>query len=79
MNCFRFANATNNTTISNTFNSDNSNITNIKTQHCQIMTTIKNEILTYNVMIKIPKVTNHTVFTIINFSNIIPLFISILL
>ena len=33
MNCIRFANVMNNTAIINTFNSDNINISNIKTQH----------------------------------------------
>ena len=36
MHCFRFANVTNNTTIINTFNSDQSNITKIRTQDRQI-------------------------------------------
>ena len=40
MNCNRFATAMNNTIIISTFISDNSNITKIKTQHCQIMTDI---------------------------------------
>ena len=35
----------NNTTTENSFNDDNSNINNIKTQQCQIMTTLTNVIL----------------------------------
>ena len=37
--------------IINTFNSDNSNIAKIKTQHSQIMTTITNRILKFEPMI----------------------------
>ena len=48
MNCFRSANVMNNTTIIDTFNSDNSNITKIKAQYCQIMETITNGILKLN-------------------------------
>ena len=40
MNCLKFANVIKNTSIINIFNSDNGNITFIKTQHRQIMTTI---------------------------------------
>ena len=70
MNCFRFGNAMNNTTVINTFNCDNSNITYIKTQHCQIMATITYRILKFELMIKKPIVTNYTFFTAITFSNI---------
>ena len=38
MTYFRFANIKNNTTVINTFNSDNNNIANIMTKNCQIMT-----------------------------------------
>ena len=40
MNCITLANVMNNTTIINTFNSDNSNIANIKSHRQQIMTII---------------------------------------
>ena len=42
MSGFRFANVMNNTTINNTFNSNNNNIANIKTKRRQIMATITN-------------------------------------
>ena len=54
----------------NTFNSDNSNIANIKIQHQEIMTTITNRILKIKPVIKISIVTNHTFFAIITFSYI---------
>ena len=41
-----------NTTIINTFNSDNSNIAYINTEHCQIMTTIADRMLKFKPMIK---------------------------
>ena len=44
----------NNTTITNNFNSDNSNIVYIKTQHHQIVTTIPNRIVKFKPMIKKP-------------------------
>ena len=47
-----FANVIKNTTIIKVFDSDNSNITRNKTQHCQIMTTIENRILKFKPMIK---------------------------
>ena len=66
---FRFGmNDMNNTTIINTFNSDNGSITKIKTQHCQIMTTITN--LKFKTMIKKPIVTNNTFFTGVTLSNV---------
>ena len=40
----------NNTTIINPFNIDNSNITNIKAQHRQIMTTTRDKILKFESM-----------------------------
>ena len=58
MNCFRFANVLINTTTINIFNSD-SNIANIKTQHCQTMATNADEILKFDPMIKKPIVTNY--------------------
>ena len=70
MNCFRFANVMNSTNIINTFNSDNSNIANIKTKHRQIMTTITNRILKFKPMIKKPIVADDIFFTIITFSRI---------
>ena len=60
MNCFKFASVINNTTIINHFNSDNSYIIKIKTEHCQIMTTITNIILKFKPMTKKPIVANHT-------------------
>ena len=54
----------------NTFNSYNSNMANINTQNCQIMTTIKNGISKFKPMIKIAIVANHTFFTVITFSRI---------
>ena len=59
----------NNTAIYNTLNSDNSNIANIKAQHQQIMTTIKNRFLKFEPMIKIPILSENTFFTVITFSN----------
>ena len=47
MNCFRFANAMNNVTINNIFDSDNSNIANIKTKDRQIMTNITKRVLKF--------------------------------
>ena len=70
MRRFRFANMKNNATIINTFNSDNDNIANIKTQHHQIMTTIANRILKFKIMINKPTVTDNTLFTVITFSKI---------
>ena len=45
MICFKFINAMSDTTIINSFNNNNSNISRIKTQHRQIMGTITNGIL----------------------------------
>ena len=45
MNCFRLANAMNNTTIINPLNSENIIIVKVKTQNCQIMAIIANKIL----------------------------------
>ena len=54
MRCFIFANVMNNTMVINNLNSDNSNITNIKTQHRQIMAAITNIISKFKHMIKKP-------------------------
>ena len=56
----------------NTFNIDDSNITKIKIQHCQITTTItkKNRVLKFKPMIKKSVVADDTFFTIITFSRI---------
>ena len=59
----------NNTTIINIFNSDNNNITNIKTWHGQIIKTIVYIILKFKSMIKKPIVTNHVLFDGVTFSN----------
>ena len=60
----------NNTTIITIFNSDNSNIAYIKTQHFQIMTTITYIILKVESMIKKLIVENHTFFAIVTLSKI---------
>ena len=60
----------NNTTIINTFNSDNSNITNINTKLLKIMTTITGITLKYKKMIAKKVVTNLTLCTVIIFSRI---------
>ena len=56
-----------NTTIINTFKSDNRNIAYIKTQHRQIMTTITNRNLKLKSMIKKPVLVDNTLFTVITF------------
>ena len=69
----------NDTTIANIFNSDNTNITKIKTQHHQIMTTITDKILKLKPMIKKAIVKNHINSLLLLFSAIsIPSFKSIL-
>ena len=70
MNCFRFAKFMNNATIINTFNSDNSSIAKIKTQHRQIMTAIANGNLKFEPMITKQIVADNTFFTVITFSRI---------
>ena len=60
----------NNTTIINTFNSDNSNITNINTKLLKIMTTITGITLKYKKMIAKTVVKNLTLCTVIIFSRI---------
>ena len=70
MNCLRLAEIINITTIY-TFKSGNSNINKIESQHCQIMTSITNEILKLKPMIKMKIVTNSICFTAIDFSKII--------
>ena len=54
----------NNTTIISIFNSDNSNIAYIKTQNCQIITTIAYRIVKFEPMVKKPIVTNHALFAL---------------
>ena len=68
----------NNTTIINPFNSDNSCIANIKTQHLQIMTTITDRILKFVLMIKKPIVTNLHSLLLLLLAGSVPLLISIL-
>ena len=70
INCFGFANVMNNTIIINTFNSDNSNIANVKTEHHQIITTITNMILKSKPMIKEPIMAGNKLFAVITFSRI---------
>ena len=60
----------NNTAIINTFISDNSNITSIKTQHQQILAAITNGFVKFEPMIKMSIVIDNTFFTVIHFSNI---------
>ena len=72
INCFKFAYIVcmNNTTISNAFNGDNSNIAFIKTQCCQIMAIMAYRILKFEPMIKKRIVINHTYFAVVTFSRI---------
>ena len=70
MNCFRFVNIINNTTIINTFNIDNRNIAYIKTEHRSIRATIAYRILKIKPMIKKPKMKNYAFLTVITFRNI---------
>ena len=72
MNCFRFANAMDNTTIINTFDSEKNNIANIKTQHCQIMATITNEILRFELVIKIIILVNYIFYLLLFLVRSIP-------
>ena len=58
------------TMIINPLNSDNSNIANNKTQHCQTMTTITVRILKFETMIKKLTVGNYTFFTVVTFGRI---------
>ena len=60
----------NTTTTISTFHGDNSDITHIKAQYCQIMTMITKGILKFEPVIKIPIVANYAFFTVITFSNI---------
>ena len=55
-----------NTTIIIIFNSGNSNITNFKTQHCQIMRTITNKTLKFKLMLKKPVVARNYIISIIS-------------
>ena len=70
----------NNTSI-NIFNSDNSKIAYINTEHCQNMTIIAYRILKFQSMIKKSTMANHTFFAVVTFSKTlaIPLPVSILL
>ena len=52
------------------FNSDNSDIGYIKTQHCQIMTAITCIILKFESMTKKPIMENPTLFTFVAFGKI---------
>ena len=70
MNCVRFVNVMNNTTIIKNFTRDNRNIADFKTQHGQIMTTIANGISKFETMIKISIVADNTFFTTVTFSRI---------
>ena len=73
MNWVRFANAINKRTGSNTFNSDNSNIANIKKQPCQIIKLhITHKILKIKPMVKTAIVANYTYFTCIAFCKVNP-------
>ena len=66
MKCFRFTNVTNNTTAINTFNSDNSNITKIKTQQIEIMHMIKKPIVADNILFTVITFSHMNCFTYIN-------------
>ena len=78
MNCFRFADVMNNATKINTFNSDISSIPIIKTQHCQIMTTIASKIFIFYFMIKKPIMKSYTFFNVLLLGRSSALVISIL-
>ena len=52
------------TAIINSFNSDNSNIANVKKQHRQIMTVITDRIFRFEPMIENLIVSNYTFFTV---------------
>ena len=56
--------------LTNTFNSDDSNISDIKTQHCQVMATITYRISKLEPMTEKPTIANYTFFTAATFSNI---------
>ena len=56
--------------ITNSFKSDNNNIAYIKTQRCQIMTTITYIILKFESVIKKPIVANHVFFAVVTFNKI---------
>ena len=65
--CFWYANVLK----TSTFNSNNSNISNIiKIQHCQIMTTITNIILELKPMIKNSVMADNTLFTVTTLNRI---------
>ena len=52
------------TTLTNPFNSDNTDVDNIKTQHRQIMTTITDRILILEPITKTPLVENYIFFAV---------------
>ena len=54
----------------NTFNRDISDVANVKTQHSQIMTTIRIRIFKFKPVIKKLIVVDNTFFTVITFSRI---------
>ena len=56
--------------LTSIFNSDDSNISDIKTQHYQIMATITYRILKLEPMTEKPTMANYTFFTVATFSNI---------
>ena len=70
MKCVRLANAINNSTIVNTFKSDNSNISYIQRKHCKSMSTITNRILKIKLMLKKPILTDKALLLIITLKNI---------
>ena len=63
----------NNTTIINIFKSVNNNIAYVKTQNCQIITTITNRTWKFKPMIKKTIVADDTIFTVITLTTSIPL------
>ena len=70
MKCVRLANAINNSTIVNTFKSDNSNISYIQRKHCKSMPIITNRILRIKLMLKKPILTDKALLLIITLKNI---------
>ena len=55
----------NNTMLTNSFNNDNSNIINIKKQHCQVLATTTDTILKFEAKIKKAIAVNHTFFVVV--------------
>ena len=70
MNCIGFANVMNNMAIINIFNNDNSNVTYMKLQHHEIMTTTLYRFLKFEFVIKNLIMPNHTFFTVVTVSKI---------